>query len=187
MGTATGGATLDSLIDTIIAFVEAHGRWAFWIALFFALAETMPIVSILIPSTALLMGVGALVATGSVDFLPIWAGAAVGALIGSCFSWWLGRRYGEWVLKQWPMSKDPQMAEKGRAAFARWGGAALLVGHFVGPLRAIVFLMAGMSGMPFRRFIGWNILGALAWAFLVPKSGEIGGNVLGWLWNLITG
>lgn len=183
-----GGADiLHNLIDNVIAFVEAHRTWAFWIALLFAMAETMPIVSILIPSTAILIGVGALVATGGIDFLPIWAGASVGAIIGSCISWWLGHRYGEWVLQQWPMSKEPQMAERGRQAFEKWGGAALLIGHFFGPLRAIVFLMAGISRMSFRRFIGWNILGAIGWAFIVPKSGEIGGNVLGWLWNLVTG
>ncbi|QUS35543.1 DedA family protein [Falsirhodobacter algicola] len=178
---------MDTLIDNVIAFVEAHRDWAFWIALLFALAETMPVISILIPSTAILVGVGALVATGGVDLGPIWAGASIGAILGSCFSWALGQRYGGWVLGRWPMSRDPMMAERGRAAFARWGGAALLVGHFFGPLRAVVFLMAGISRMPFHRFIPWDIAGALAWAFVIPKSGEIGGNVLGWLWTLVTG
>ncbi|WP_128253945.1 DedA family protein [Falsirhodobacter deserti] len=178
---------MDNIIDNIIAFVEAHRGWAFWIALLFALAETTPIVSILIPSTAILVGVGALVATGGVDFLPIWAGASIGAIIGSSASWWIGRYYGGWVLGRWPMSNNPDLADRGREAFARWGGAALLVGHFFGPLRAVVFLMAGIADMPFARFIGWNLLGAVAWAFAVPKSGEIGGNVLGWLWQLVAG
>lgn len=178
---------MDTFIDSVIAFVEAHRSWAFWIALVFALAETTPLISILIPSTAILVGVGALVATGGVDLLPIWAGASIGAMIGSCGSWWLGWHYGDRVLRQWPLSKDPQLAERGRAAFAKWGGAALLIGHFFGPLRAVVFLMAGIARMPFSRFIGWNIIGALSWAFVIPKSGEIGGNVLGWLWNLVVG
>ena len=42
--------------------------------------------SIAIPSTAILVGIGALVATGAIDFMPIWLGAALGALIGSTFS-----------------------------------------------------------------------------------------------------
>ncbi len=178
---------MEQMIDNVIGFVEAHRAWAFWIALLFALAETLPIISILIPSTAILVGVGALVATGGLDFLPIWAGGSVGAILGSCFSWWLGRRYGVWILSQWPMSRDPTMAERGRAAFARWGGAALMVGHFFGPLRAVVFLMAGIARMPFHRFVLWNVAGAMAWAFAIPKSGEIGGNVVGWLWSHIAG
>lgn len=178
---------MENLIDSILDFVEANREWAFWIALFFALAETMPIISILIPSTAILVGVGALVATGEVEFMPIWQGASIGAIIGSCTSWWLGRHYGDWILRQWPMNKEPELAEKGRGAFAKWGGAALLIGHFFGPLRAVVFLLAGIARMPFRRFIGWNIIGAIAWAFAVPKSGEIGGNVVSWLWNMIAG
>lgn len=178
---------MERVIDSVIGFVDAHSAWAFWIALVFAFAETTAFVSILIPSTAILVGVGALVATGGVDFLPIWAGASVGAIFGATFSWWLGLRYGDWVLRQWPLSRDPQMAERGQQAFARWGGSALLIGHFFGPLRAVVFLLAGIARMPFYRFIGWNILGAVAWAFVIPKSGEIGGNVLGWLWTHIAG
>ncbi|WP_045389848.1 DedA family protein [Falsirhodobacter sp. alg1] len=177
---------MSNLIDSVIAFVEAHREWAFWIAMFFAMAETTPIISILIPSTAILVGVGALVATGGVDLFPIWLGASIGAVIGSCASWWAGHRYGEWVLRQWPMSKDPGLAARGSHAFARWGGAALLIGHFFGPLRAVVFLIAGITRMPFHRFIGWDIIGALAWAFVIPKSGEIGGNVVAWLWQLLT-
>ncbi|MCJ8139480.1 DedA family protein [Falsirhodobacter halotolerans] len=178
---------MEQMIDSVIGFVEAHSAWAFWIALFFALAETMPVISILIPSTAILVGVGALAATGGVDLFPIWAGGSIGAVLGSTVSWWLGRRYGLWILSQWPMSRDPLMAERGRAAFAKWGGSALLIGHFFGPLRAVVFLLAGISRMPFLRFSGWNFVGSLAWAFVIPKSGEIGGNVLGWLWSHIVG
>lgn len=162
---------MEALIDTIIAFVKATAGGLS----FLAAAETMPI---LIFSTAILIGV----ATGQRG-LP----AHLGAWIGSCFSWWPGRRYGEWALRQWLMSKDPQMARARADRLCGWGGAALPVGHFFGPLRAIVFLMAGMSRMPFRRFIGWNIVGVLAWTFLVPRPGKIGGNVLGWLWNLIAG
>ena len=44
----------------------------------------------------------------------------------SCTSWWLGRHYGDWILRQWPMNKEPELAEKGRGAFAKWPGTPSL-------------------------------------------------------------
>jgi membrane protein DedA with SNARE-associated domain len=157
-----------------------------FVALILAVAETTAILSLIIPSTALLMAVGAAVSVGAIPFMPIWIGAAIGSLIGSTFSWWLGRRFGHHALALWPMRENPDMVERGRKAFADWGPFAVLIGHFVGPLRAVVFLLAGMSTMGFLRFQLVNILGAVTWAFVIPKSGELGGDLVAWLWHYLS-
>jgi membrane protein DedA with SNARE-associated domain len=175
---------VDAFAQSVIDFIAENREWAFWIALVFAAGETMALVSIIIPSTIILIGVGALVATGAVSFWPIWAGAAVGALIGSTFSWWLGRRYGETILRLWPLSRHPELVFQGRAAFARWGSAAIIIGHFFGPLRPVVFLMCGMAPMTLARFTPWNALGGIAWAGAMPLTGLVGGSLIGWVWGL---
>jgi membrane protein DedA with SNARE-associated domain len=176
---------MDAIAQQAIDFVAANRAWAFWIALLFAALETTAFISIVIPSTAILIGVGALVATGALDFAPIWAGASIGALIGSTFSWWLGRAHGYRILGLWPLRDHPDLVERGRAAFARWGVLAIVIGHFFGPLRPVVFLMCGMSAMPLWRFTPWNLLGGVAWAWAMPKTGEVGGNLVGWLWGAL--
>lgn len=176
---------MEALAQSVIAFVAANAHLAFWIALAFAMAETVAVVSILIPSTAILVGVGGLIATGALSFLPIWIGAATGALIGSTFSWWLGRRYGEPMLRVWPLRNHPDFVARGRAAFARYGAAAILVGHFFGPLRSVVFLMCGMAPMALRRFLPWNLVGGIAWAAAMPLTGYLGGSLIGWAWTAL--
>lgn len=178
---------MDTFVKAAIDFVTAHRDWAGPIAFLFALVETLPILSILIPSTAILIGVGAVVATGALDFLPIWIGGSLGAILGSVTSYWIGWRYGRRLLRSWPLNKEPELARKGASAFARYGVATILIGHFVGPLRAVVFLMAGMSRMSLPLFLAVDLLGAVAWAWAVPKSGQWGGNLLGHLWALIAG
>lgn len=79
------------------------------------------------------------------------------------------------------------LVARGTHAFARWGSLAVLIGHFFGPLRAVVFVMSGISRLNFWKFAAVNIVGCIAWAWATPKSGEIGGDVLGYLWNLVTG
>jgi membrane protein DedA with SNARE-associated domain len=175
---------MDGWINTFIAFIERNQEWLPLIMVVFAAAETTAFLSILIPSTAVLVAVGALAATGAVPFWPLWAGATVGALLGSSFSYWLGWRYGSTVLTMRPLKDHPEMVAKTRAAFTRYGPVTIVIGHFATVLRPVVFLMAGMSGMPLARFAFWNTIGCVTWAYLIPKLGQFGGDIIGWLWSL---
>lgn len=170
-------------IDQIIAFIGRHHMIAPWIMFFFAAAETTAFLSILIPSTAIMVAVGTFAANGVLDFNTLWLGASVGAVSGSFFSFWLGRRFGSTILVMPPLRNHPDWVAKADAAFARWGPVTLLAGHFMTALRPVVFLMAGMSGMTLFRFAFWNILGCFAWAFVVLKFGEVGGIAINWLWE----
>jgi len=174
---------MDGWTASFITFIERNQDWLPLIMVVFAAAETTAFLSILIPSTAVLVAVGALAATEAVSFWPLWAGATVGAMIGSFFSYWLGRHYGGAVLAMRPLRNHPEMVERTRAGFARYGAATIVIGHFTTVFRPVVFLMAGMSGMALPRFALWNTLGCVAWAFLIPKLGQFGGDLIGWLWS----
>ncbi|NGM44583.1 DedA family protein [Rhodobacter sp. SGA-6-6] len=170
-------------IDQIIAFIGRHHMVAPWIMLLFAAAETTAFLSILIPSTAIMVAVGAFAANGLLSFTALWLGASAGAVIGSFFSFWLGRHYGSTILTVRPLRDHLEWIAKADQAFTRWGPVTLLAGHFTTALRPVVFLMAGMSGMTLFRFAFWNILGCFAWAFVMLKFGEIGGMAINWLWE----
>lgn len=174
---------MEAFAESIIAFIEANQGWFPLIMVLFAAAETTAFLSILIPSTPVLAAVGALAATGALSFTSLFVGATIGALIGSTFSYWLGWRYGSTVLKMRPLRDHPEMVEKTQAAFTKYGPATILIGHFTTIFRPVVFLMAGMSGMTFARFAFWNTLGCVAWAFIVPKLGQVGGDLIGWIWS----
>jgi membrane protein DedA with SNARE-associated domain len=176
---------MDGWTESVLTLVRENREWAFWIALVFALGENLAFVSILIPSTAILMGVGALVATGELSLLPIFLGAALGAIIGSFLSYGIGWRYGAAILRLWPLRNHPEHVERGNAAFLRWGPIAVLIGHFFGPLRAVVFVMAGISRIPLAIFVPVNIVGCIGWAYLTPLVGEVAGHVIGKVWTML--
>ena len=174
---------VEAMIDAVLAFVRDNREWAFWIALVFAFGENLAFLSIVIPSTAILLGVGALVASGQLSMFPIWAGASIGALLGSMISYWIGWHYGQHILSAWPFRNHPDFIEKGNAAFRRWGAFAVTIEHFFGPLRAVVFVMAGISRMSVPVFLVVNFIGCLAWAYLTPLFGEMAGHIIGWIWS----
>jgi len=178
---------VEGMIDAVLAFVRENRDWAFWIALVFAFGENLAFLSIVIPSTAILLGVGALVATGQLSLWPIFAGASIGALFGSMISFFIGWRYGQAILSLWPFRNHPDFIEKGNAAFRRWGILAVIIGHFFGPLRAVVFVMAGIARMSPLSFMVVNFVGCLAWAYVTPLFGEVAGHAVGWIWSQFSG
>ncbi|MEX2518317.1 MAG: DedA family protein [Paracoccaceae bacterium] len=177
---------MENVVSTVVEFVSAHRAWAPLIVGIFAFAETMALIFLVIPSTAILFAIGGLVAAGALDFGPVWLGASVGAVIGPTVSYWIGWRYGDAALDRWPLNRRPQTVARGMALFRRWGVWAVLVGHFFGPLRSIAFLGAGAASMGWLVFQAANIPGAILWAYLTPKAGELGGNALAALWRMIS-
>jgi membrane protein DedA with SNARE-associated domain len=175
------GVMFQEWVDGVLAWIGAHREWTLVVALVFAAAETTALTSLLIPSSAILVGVGALVATGEISFLPLWIGATVGAAIGSSFSWWLGWHYGDAILQWRVMTRNQPLVDRTRDVFARHGGLAVLGGHFVGPFRPFAFLLAGLTRMSFARFSAFNLPGCVAWAAVVPAIGYLGGTTLGWI------
>ena len=171
-------------VSAITSFLAANAAAAPFVATALAAAETTAFLSVLIPSTALLVAVGAAVSSGALTFLPIWAGATIGAIAGSTLSFAIGRMFGERILAFGWMQRHAAPIQHARDLFARWGLFAIVLGHFLGPLRPVVFLLAGVSGMKVLPFVVVNTSAAAAWAFMVPKSGELGGDLLGWLWGL---
>ncbi len=178
---------MEAAIDGLVKFMAAHSAWAFWIAMAFAFAENLAFLSLAIPSTAVLVAVGALVATGELSFTPIFIGASIGAVLGSTVSWFLGLIYGDYMLNFWPINKHPELVQRGKEAFNKFGPFAIIIGHFFGPIRPVAFLLCGIALMPFGKFMLFNLVGAIGWAFVVPKSGELGGLIIGWVWNLFSG
>jgi membrane protein DedA with SNARE-associated domain len=171
----------DAISEPVLTFVRDNRNWAFWIALVFAIAETTAFTSLLVPSSAILIGVGALIATGELQLLPIWVGASIGAVIGSTVSWWIGWHYGDRILATKLMMRHENLVKSAQGMFFKFGPLAVLLGHFVGPLRPFAFILSGMSKMPPLKFHIYNLPGAVAWAFLVPAIGFAGGSALGWL------
>ncbi len=155
----------------MVVFIKAHHTWAPFIVAFIAFCESVALLSILVPATVILIGVGALVGATGIEFWPIWLGATIGAIMGDWLSFWLGRHYKDAMYRVYPLSRYPEMITRGEAFFKKYGLGGVFVGRFFGPLRAVVPLIAGMCGMRMRVFQMANFSSAPVWAFLLLAPG----------------
>ena len=154
-----------------LSFVEAHVHLAPYIVFALAFGESLAVISLLVPATFILVGVGALIEAGDIAFLPVWACAAAGAALGDAVSYWVGRHFKEKTHRLWPFSRHPQMLERGERFFHRHGSWSVFIGRFFGPIRAVIPLVAGMFAMPQRVFQMANIASAMLWAFVLLAPG----------------
>jgi len=92
----------------------------------------------------------------------VWASA----ILGDTTSFFIGRRLGRgFVLRHGPKVKiDEDRLEQVEAYFERHGGKTILIGRFIGLVRALAPFVAGSSGIAYRRFIPYSIIGCGLWA-----------------------
>ena len=96
-------------------------------------------------------------------------------MAGDVTSFYLGRQLGrDFLVQHGPrVTITEERLEKVEAFFERHGGKAILIGRFVGLVRAIAPFLAGSSGMTLRRFLPYDVIGAGLWGSTFVLLGYI--------------
>jgi membrane protein DedA with SNARE-associated domain len=171
------------MVDAVLDFISTHRQWAFLLAFLCALAETLVVFSAMVPASAILLGAGALTATGVLDLAPLVWGGFLGSIVGSTISWWAGLAYGPAMLRRRRVRKRVGNTRRVRLWLQRWGAPAVALGHGTGPFRAVAFAMAGLARVPLWQFLPMTALGAAGWAVAIPMAGAMGGSGIDLLWQ----
>lgn len=122
-----------------------------------------------LPGTTALIAAALYAATShGLPIAGVIAAAALGALVGTCIGYALGRWRGEPLLTRVGMylRQSPERVALLRAEFAVHGGSLLIVGRFITGLRNVTGLLAGASGMAIGRFLTLSAVAATAWALI---------------------
>jgi membrane protein DedA with SNARE-associated domain len=165
-------------LNTLLTQINHHPGLTYSMVFLVSLSESLAFVGLLVPGTVILFGLGAVVATGSLGLAPVIGLAIAGAIAGDGVSYWLGHHYRESLASIWPFSRFPEMLDRGAAFFKRHGGKGILFGRFVGPVRPVIPLVAGMLGMRPMNFSLVNVLSAIGWAFFYILPGLFFGTSL---------
>lgn len=139
--------------------------WGYVLVGVLALLEASAMIGLIMPGEAALLIGGFLASQQRADLKVMMVVAAVGAIVGNSVGYEIGKhlgpsfrrsRLGRWVGdERWKRAED---------YLAHHGGRAVFFSRFVGVLRAMVPTIAGLSRMPYRTFLPWNVIGGLVWA-----------------------
>ncbi|MGF6572970.1 membrane protein DedA, SNARE-associated domain [Paraburkholderia fungorum] len=148
----------------LLHLLAGHSAWMLAVVFLAAFLEAIAVIGTFIPGSTAMFLAGALTGTGSLSLGWVFVWAIVGAIAGDGMSFWLGGRYKERIVQMWPFSRHPEVLEAGHRFFRKHGAKSVVLARFIGPLRAIVPVVAGMLGMPPVRFYAMNVVSALLWA-----------------------
>lgn len=144
--------------------------WSLTAVMLVAFLESLTFVGLILPGTVLMVSLGTLIGSGHLGFYSAWGAGLVGCLLGDWISYFIGWRF-KHALHQWQfVQKYQALLDKTELALHRHSLLTVLVGRFVGPIRPLVPMAAGMLALPVRKFFPPSILGAILWppAYLMP-------------------
>jgi undecaprenyl-diphosphatase len=162
---STGVVHLPNIEQLVEDLGKALGPWTYLLVAVMAFAETGAFIGLIAPGETVILVGGLVAGQGEINIWVLIALVWLCAVSGDLTSFLLGRRLGrDFLVRHGPKVKITESRlHQVERFFDRHGGKAILIGRFVGLIRAVAPFIAGSSGMPLRRFLPYDIIGAGLW------------------------
>jgi membrane protein DedA with SNARE-associated domain/membrane-associated phospholipid phosphatase len=161
---------MQTYFNELLPSIQALGLWGYWLIGLFAFGEALVLTSVFAPGTVVVVFGGALVAQGIYDFGDMIWFVAIGTTLGAEISFRIGAK-GARLFQEDRRVFSPAHLERGKRFFERYGAPSIILGHFFGPLRPVIPVVAGLSGMSRRHFFLWNVIGGFTYAIALVSVG----------------
>ena len=142
-------------------------------------AETGLLIGFFLPGDSLLLTAGVFAAAGHLQLIPLMLTVFLAAVIGDAVGYSIGHKMGPSLYNK----KDSKFFKRSHIQAAKdfydkHGGKAIILARFVPLVRTFAPLIAGVSGMNYKHFFVYNVIGAILWAIGLTLAGYILGNVV---------
>ncbi len=170
--------SLLSLDQTLASLAGNYGPWLYAILFLVIFAETGLVVLPFLPGDSILFIAGTVVAVAGLDVHVLALVLALGAIIGDSVNYGVGHYIGPRVFHE-PESRWFKRAYllRTQGFYDRYGGVTIIIGRFVPIIRTFAPFLAGVAGMPYRRFLPYNVIGGCLWIGLLVYAGYLFGNI----------
>jgi len=167
-----------NLDEHLTALVQNYGVWAYAILFLIIFLETGVVVTPFLPGDSLLFVAGTIAAVGELNVHALSALLIVAAILGDSVNYSIGRYLGPKVF-HYEDSRFFKRAylEYTRAFFERHGGKTIVIARFVPIVRTYAPFVAGIGRLAYRRFLFFNVAGAVLWVVLLAYAGYFFGNL----------
>jgi undecaprenyl-diphosphatase len=161
----SGAVHLPNIEKLIEDAGKALGPYTYVLVGVMAYLETAFFVGLVAPGEFTIMLGGVVAGQGRIDVVALLALVWICAVAGDTTSFLLGRRLGRPFMERHgpKVGINEERLQQVERFFDKHGGKAILIGRFVGLVRAIAPFLAGASRMPYRRFAPYDIVGAGLW------------------------
>jgi membrane-associated protein len=170
--------SLLALDQTLASIASQYGSWLY--ALLFAIifAETGLVIFPFLPGDSILFIAGTVVAAAGLNVHLLAALLVAAAILGDSLNYAIGRYIGPKVFQR-PDSRwfRQEHLRRTQAFYDKYGGVTIIIGRFVPIIRTFAPFLAGVAEMPYRRFLSFNVIGAVLWITSLTYAGYWFGNI----------
>ena len=170
--------SLLALDQTVAQIAAEHGHWIYVLLFLIIFAETGLVVFPFLPGDSILFIAGTVVATADLNVHLLVVVLIAAAILGDTVNYSIGHYIGPRAFDK-PDSRWFKQAHLRRtqAFYDRYGGVTIIIGRFVPIVRTFAPFLAGVAGMTYRRFLSYNVIGAVAWICSLVYAGTVFGNI----------
>ncbi|MFI9761019.1 DedA family protein [Streptomyces sp. NPDC051963] len=150
-------------------------NFGIWGLLLIVFAESGLLIGFFLPGDSLLFTAGLLITSNQLDF-PLWGAIAlicVAAILGDQAGYMFGKKVGPSLFNR-PDSRlfKQENVTKAHEFFEKYGPKSLVLARFVPIVRTFTPIIAGVSGMRYRSFLIFNVVGGILWGAGVTLLGS---------------
>lgn len=132
-----------------------------------------------LPGDSLLVTAGLLATQGFFDIAVLILLLTMAAIMGDSVGYWTGKKFGRALFKkEKSLFFDKKHLERANSFFDKHGGKALILARFVPIVRTFAPIAAGAGEMHYRKFLAFNVIGAILWACGMLLIGYFLGSII---------
>lgn len=158
--------------------IQTYHTWTYLILFMIIFCETGVVVLPFLPGDSLLFAIGAFAARGSFDFWTISLTLLVAAIIGDSLNYSIGKYVGPKVFyKNDSKFFNKSHLLKAQAFYEKYGAKTIIIARFIPIVRTFAPFVAGIGEMTYKKFMTYNVVGAISWIFIFIPLGYFFGNL----------
>lgn len=161
----------------LIEWIALFGPWVYLILFLIIFAETGLVVTPFLPGDSLLFAIGALTAIeGGLDLKIVLITLTLAGILGDGVNYHVGKYIGPKVFDADYRFLKKKYLVQTQNFYERWGSFTIVAARFAPIVRTFAPFLAGVGVMNYRRFLMFNIVGAVSWVFIFVLAGHYFGN-----------
>ena len=163
----------------LLEIVSTYRYWTYGILFLIIFCETGLVVTPFLPGDSLLFAAGALIAapqTG-LHLLTMLVLLIVAAILGDSLNYAVGKAVGPRVFRKDYRFLKREHLEQTQTFYRKYGGKTIIIARFLPIVRTFAPFVAGIGNMEYRRFMAFNVVGAVLWVAAFLLAGFFFGNI----------
>lgn len=163
----------------LVQLLQEYRNWIYLILFLIIFCETGLVVTPFLPGDSLLFALGAMAAVPEYGLnLTLLMGLlCIAAILGDSFNYYTGTKIGNRIYLRdfWFMRR--KHIDETQKFYEKYGGRTIIYARFMPIVRTFAPFVAGIGKMDYRRFLSYNIIGAVIWIGFFMIVGYVFGNI----------